>query len=816
MKMVTAIAVKNMCYNWKRNLLIGCAVCLASILLFLVPSIGYDAMQLQFGAVRQVYPSWHAAFHNVEAETAEDLQGASHIKTVGRRYDVASVVNEENQIELYYMDEESLKMNLLSMESGSLPSKDDEMVVSEGFLKAMGLRGEIGDRITVSYQLHTEEGLDFKTTGEFKITGFIPATENHIKNKIYLGLVSRTFAEENLQDGRCTLYIQMKTQGESPTVTDVEDAIYETGTAFGINKTDINVNNEFLEANYVDPSVWVGIIGIILIIIVAGVITIYSIYYVSMLQNIQEYGRLKAIGAAKRQIRQIVLIEGMAVAAIAVPAGLVLGSLVLKRALSAIFISASGIEETLTPIINELMSSGQVPLYYVWIYAIAAVTAFVTVYLSLRKPMKIVGRISPVEAIRCQGTANGKEKQRKGCEDIKLSGLVKRTLLGNKQRTIITVCSMAATGILYVAIASVLSSTNSADAADNTRPGEYELRINDEQDKEHPEYSWKEIQKDNPLTEELKAQILDIGGVEEVDEFKSMDVTAPQLDDEKSVAGLSEKYWNEVEDSIVEGKASYQDMELGDKLVLTPFGRTFNPELKVGDYLDIFIVDGDNVVKKRMQITAYANTSNALSQYETFVTSDKAVEKLVQNNSNYYFHIQADKKFDKDVENQLKQLAGDDKRIEYASWQQEYELWTVTYRLTNNLCYGFIIVLGAISIMNLINTMINSIHARKKELGILQAIGLSEKQLIQMLQLESAFYTLGTFLISIGIGLLAGYGVVSHMIRKELMNLTAYHFPFLQTVIFIAVLAAVQILINLAAGKFIKRESLIERIRFSE
>lgn len=816
MKMVTTVAIKNMRCNWKRNLLIGCAVCLATILLFLVPGIGYDAMQLRFGAVRQVYPSWHAAYHNAVPKTAQDLQGSADVENVGRRYDVATVVNDENQMELYYLDEESLKMNLQAVETGSLPSKDDEIVVSEGFLQAMGLKGEIGDRIAVPYQLRTDEGLDFKTIGEFTITGFIPTTEDNIKNKVYLGLVSRSFAEKNSQDGRCTLYIQIKTQSDSPTTTEVEKAIYETGERFAINKKDINVNNEFLEANYVDPSVWAGIIGIIFIIIVAGVITIYSIYYISMLQNIEEYGRLKAIGATKRQIKQIVLREGIAVAAIAVPVGLVLGSLVLKEVLSAIFTSASGVEATLTPIIKELMNSNEVSLYYVWIYAIAAVTAFLTVYLSLRKPMKIVGTISPIEAICYQGTTDKKEKQRKGYEDIKLSGLVKRTLLDNKRRTVITVCSMAATGILYVAIASVLSSTNSVDAADNTRPGEYELRINEEQDKEHPEYSWKEIQKNNPLTEELKMQILNIDGVEGVDEFNSMEVTAPQLDDEKSVVGLSKKYWNEVLDNIVEGEASYEDMELGDKLVLTPFGRYFNPELKVGDYLDISIADGDNVVNKKMQIAAYADTSNAISQYETFVTSDEAIKKLVYNNSNYYFHVQADKKFDRAVENQLKELTGDDKRIEYASWQQEYELWTATYSLTNNLCYGFIIVLGAISIMNLVNTMINSIHARKKELGILQAIGLSEKQLIQMLQLESAVYTCGTFLISIGIGLLAGYGVVSYMIKQELMNLTNYHFPLLQTVIFVAILAAVQLLINLAAGKFIKRETLIERIRFSE
>ena len=73
--------------------------------------------------------------------------------------------------------------------------------------------------------------------------------------------------------------------------------------------------------------------------------------------------------------------------------------------------------------------------------------------------------------------------------------------------------------------------------------------------------------------------------------------------------------------------------------------------------------------------------------------------------------------------------------------------------------YAFLIILGAIGIMNLINTMINSIYTRRRELGMIQAIGMSEKQLVHMMQLEGLFYTAGTLLVSLGLGSLAGYGV---------------------------------------------------------
>ena len=75
------------------------------------------------------------------------------------------------------------------------------------------------------------------------------------------------------------------------------------------------------------------------------------------------------------------------------------------------------------------------------------------------------------------------------------------------------------------------------------------------------------------------------------------------------------------------------------------------------------------------------------------------------------------------------------------------------------LGYAFLLILGAVGVMNLINTMVNSIYTRRRELGIIQAIGMSEKQLVRMLQLEGLFYTAGTLLVALGIGSLAGYGI---------------------------------------------------------
>ena len=57
-----------------------------------------------------------------------------------------------------YADEMVCRENRLNLTKGRLPKKVDEIVVTRGLLEEMGLTGEIGDRITVPYQV-SEDGL---------------------------------------------------------------------------------------------------------------------------------------------------------------------------------------------------------------------------------------------------------------------------------------------------------------------------------------------------------------------------------------------------------------------------------------------------------------------------------------------------------------------------------------------------------------------------------------------------------------------------------------------------------------------------------
>ena len=94
---------------------------------------------------------------------------------------------------------------------------------------------------------------------------------------------------------------------------------------------------------------------------------------------------------------------------------------------------------------------------------------------------------------------------------------------------------------------------------------------------------------------------------------------------------------------------------------------------------------------------------------------------------------------------------------------------------------------------------------------MIQAIGMSEKQLIRMLQLEGIIYTLGTLAVSVGIGSLVGYGAFLYAKTKHM-----YHFPVVPAVLLICVVAFLQVLLTYGVSANFRKLSLIDRIRYAE
>ena len=153
MKMVTKASIANFKYNRGRNILVGIAVCLTTLLLFLVPGAAQAMVKLEFAAINEIYPTWHVVLRNVDSDIAEQVRVREDVETVGLRCDVGMIPADQATISLTALDQTCADLNRIELSEGRFPEKASEIIVSKGILDALGIEGKVGDTIRIPYQV---------------------------------------------------------------------------------------------------------------------------------------------------------------------------------------------------------------------------------------------------------------------------------------------------------------------------------------------------------------------------------------------------------------------------------------------------------------------------------------------------------------------------------------------------------------------------------------------------------------------------------------------------------------------------------------
>ncbi|WP_455615275.1 ABC transporter permease [Eisenbergiella sp.] len=823
MNTINTTACANLKQNRGRNLLTGIAIMLTAFLIFTITTLGSGVIRFQFHAANQLYPTYHIMYRDVPEQTAAELARSADIEQLGLRQDTAQVRQGETVCRLIYLDEAGLELGRIDLESGRFPAGKNEIAVSQGMLQAFSIQADIGDVITLPLQPIEAHGLGFEKEYTFTICGILPTPETEEDNQLYSALVSAPFVRE-LLPASDRLYRVMVRLANAQSYT--TDAIIQKGErvaeAFSIPKGNISENSPYLIANYIDPTFYSSIAAILVVVVLAGIITIYSIYYVSTMYKVQEYGKLKALGATSKQVRSIVFREGMLTALLAIPVGLLAGTVASYGAFSFFLNNFSG-NDVLGDTLKAAFNGRELPLLQGWVYAFTAAVTLVTTAVSLRRPVRIASKISPVEAMRYDGPGcRTKEKQRRGYADISLFRLVKANLSRNRKRTMITLAALSVTGILFLAVSAVLSCADPAEIAHDQILYDLELSIYAiSGDKMRPEFEWTAIQQDNPLDDALEKQVRSIPGVTRLISQLNTDVLLTDVYDgdelwSTSISGVPEELAAEMEKSVIQGTISYEELLDGDKIILNKKAYHWSPEWQIGSRISMLIEDGGRQIPKTFTVAAIADPPVYLNYYAPFMVPSQVLEKLCVNNQMYHWSIQTEPGQRKAAEEQLRQIVQENQFLKLGTFEEELAERAELSGITSAVCYLFLSILGGICIMNLINTMTNSVYVRRRELGMMQALGMSEKQLSRLFRLEGLFYTLGSLGFSIAFGSLFGYVFYVKAKASGFLSIVSYHYPYAQTLVLFLAIAAIQLLMTWILARSFRKQSLIDRIRFSE
>jgi putative ABC transport system permease protein len=88
-----------------------------------------------------------------------------------------------------------------------------------------------------------------------------------------------------------------------------------------------------------------------------------------------------------------------------------------------------------------------------------------------------------------------------------------------------------------------------------------------------------------------------------------------------------------------------------------------------------------------------------------------------------------------------------------------------TYYAARIVLYGFLAIIGGISLLNIINSISMSVSARMKQYGILRAIGMDDAQLKRMVSAEAGTYAVSGLVVGIALGL-----VLNRMLYTRLIT----------------------------------------------
>ncbi|WP_302652840.1 ABC transporter permease [uncultured Clostridium sp.] len=794
MKTLTNLVKGNLKSSKAKSVLICITIMLTTTLLTSVGIICNNWLKTNKAATIEYSGSFEGIYKRVNKDKLDIIKNNASIDQYGIYKAIGTSQYEDSNLGLIYADNTIKNMANIKFEDGTMPEKENEIAIESGYLNLLNNGAKIGDKIKLSYESLSTGEIKEK---EFILSGILQTSDISKAQKSYSAIISKSYfvSEEVDENTKYNVYINI-VKPKKLTADEVKESILSIAKNMGIEEYDVRINTDYINASNPDPQVIAGGIVVALIIILSSMLVIYSIFYVSVINKVHEYGKLRAVGATKRQIRKIILREGFILSCISIPLGIAIGYLIGQ----VVILKALKMDRYGVGGMNIFIAIG------------VAVITVISVLLSLLKPMKMACNISPVEAMRYDGN-DSKQKKRKGYEEINLKKITFANLSRNKKRTVITLLSLSLSGILFIVASTIMNCMNPENMAKDHSLGDITVYLDNYDWNEDGSNNLYDIQANNPLGKEMCERLENIPGVKKINMEKSawasIDIGAGEKNLE-DIQGFDKEFYDELSEHLVEGEINKEALESGEGLVYTHPSYAKEIGIKVGSTQVITIYDGKDSYKKKFTVLALVDIGGA-----SIRIPESVMDSLIKTDTTIRVGLEVKKDMLKSVEEEIKNITDNDEYLSYGTLEDSIETYKKSMAITSVLIYSLVIIIGVIGLMNLINTMITSIITRKRELGILQAIGLSDKQLVKMLQIEGLFYTVGTLLITLTLGNILGYIAVI-IFRNTGASYAIYDYPLTQTIIMIVAITLVQILITYMVTNNFKKDSLVDRIRYSE
>jgi len=821
---IRRLTVRSLKSNKKRNFFIITAIALTTLLIGSVFSIGLSlAESVKMNQIRFAGTLAHAAVGHPTASQIDQLNKLDYVKVVGTGNNVGFVKNTPEMgkisLTLHYFDKtewEKLRSPAYVDIVGNYPEKENEIMVSLAVLKRLGIDTPyIGMEIPLTYYTDSENkdaliSESFRLSGWFTSYGFVQSM-NTADVILVSQELSQKYGKTVENDGSATLMFDNESRVSeycSALVSDLGLSENQPVVAVETYETDKGHSTATL----------IALCAIAVFLVFTGYLLIYNILYISVSRDVRFYGLLKTLGTTPKQIKRIVVGQISRLCLIGIPIGLIL-ALLLSLKFVPFFISEL-----------RAVSTEAVVSFSPFIYLGAVVFPLLTAILGALKPAKKAASISPIEAQRYTGV-----EVKMG--NIRLSAHGKpyrmafRNIFRDKKRAVVVLLSLFLGITTFLTVTALVFSMNIAKYIESIFESDFVLENS----------AWPSQKFDKAFIDKLESlpgfEALSVTTWERMSLDYSADIFGKYIANHpmrEQVANLAEKDIYENFNGFIAGVDADALMKLNktlDKPIdIDAFERgesaliaTDNPDL-FSNVHDLTVSpsyrsENDNTGSKKINIPLggfvpfdYRGVGSGLAP--TVFISNALMREWFSEPVVSKINLDVSDDYGQKALVALKQIIGNDYEISLTSKMESMEELNDAKTVLFVLGGGISLIIALIGILNFVNVMLVSVAVRKRELAILESVGMSRKQVRRMLVCEGLGYAVITLFFVFTAGSAVSFGIFK--LFQQQATYATFTYPFIPVLLASLAVLAICIITPEIAYRSIYKSTIVERLRDAE
>lgn len=763
MAVVSKMAGKTLKNNKKRSFVMFLAVALASFMVFSVLTVGITYFQMQqIQNMRLSGARFDAIMYGATKEQIELCENDPDVSCTGicavAGYVVETEMDQTPNVGMMWADNNYWDIMMAPVREnvkGTYPVEENEVMVTETALKECGLEGlDVGDTFTMTYGTMESETEDtFQISGIWE--GFGPQKIFYMSEAFYQ---QTGYEVADVVSGR--YYINF----EHSFMTKAEQEAFIEKMNLGKQQ------NLFFESDFGNSvQILAGVIGIVLAACLCAYLLIYNIMYLSVAGNVRHYGLLQTIGMTEKQIYRFMWTQMIRIGISGIAAGMAFGAFVSLFLLPEV-VQTLGIKHVQVSI-----------SFHPLIFLATVLFILLTVFSAYWRPAKMAVSISPIEAVRYRPGHGSRRTHKTGKGNI-LWRMAREQVWKNKKKSIMVIFSLAVSLSVFLCMVTLLESQAAREIVSNYMDTDLVI-VNDTIAKEERE------DRGRAFGHELLNQIKEQPGVSEIHTVSFLEVMVPWEPDFADM-WMEEFYamWMSVpyEDDIEEYKAHPENFTTSligiDKEEFGYLNETLETPVDEEAFLSgrICILYRNNldftqedITGKTVTCAPYGDASNrktfeigaltdeyyytaVLGSTPTIIVSNEAMKAFAEESFVVKSSIRYEKEYDEETEKALLTLIERQPERKDISYESKIEEMKSVQEAQGNMWlvgYGIVLILAVIGLMNYVNTYAGNIQSREKELAVMESIGMSEGQIVRMLVLEGAFYSIGAWCVTMTLGM---------------------------------------------------------------